>query len=174
MMLFPSYIDGKEREIIKETKEGQEVFYFENDEIIIRNFLPEDANAWCICMHPEFIRIPVLKKKEILKDIRRRINEDLNPEYSSDDILEYTLMLTRKNGKMFGTLALKEFPAKGKQQCRTVIKLWIRDSKDRLEIKTLEALRQLRDEYYWYDNIMIQNADYSEISLDEEIMKKNR
>ena len=171
MKLLPSIINGRERDLIKETEDGQEVFYYEDENLIIRNFLPEDATAWCVCMHPEFIRTPILKRKEILKDIRRRINMDLNPKLSSEKILEFTYMLNRKNGRMFGTLYLKEYPRTDKMEERTVMKLFIKDTKEQLELKTLKALKNLQEKYHWYDNITICQDNNIEISLDDMLKK---
>lgn len=99
MKFLPSYINGKERELYKETEDGQEIFYYEDNNLIIRNFVPEDANAWCCYMHPDFLKRRPNEKKYIIKDIKERIKRDLNPEYSSDDILEFTYCLSRKNGQ---------------------------------------------------------------------------
>lgn len=172
MRLLPSYLGEKERELYKETESGQEVFYYEDDNIIIRNFLPEDATAWCVCMHPEFIRMPILRRKEILKDIRRRIETDLNPEYTSDDVLEFTYMLCRKNGKMFGTMVLKEAPIGENKNIKLMITLFIKE-KDNYKLKkeTLGALKVLRDKYCWYDVITIHQNDDTEVSLDKELEK---
>lgn len=74
---------------------------------------------------------------------------------------------------MFGTMVLKEFPKKEEKEQRMRITLFI-NGKDKSILKknTLEALKALRDEYCWYENITIQqkNTD-EEISLDEEIKK---
>lgn len=173
MKFLPSYINGKERELYKETEDGQEIFYYEDNNLIIRNFVPEDANAWCCYMHPDFLKRRPNEKKYIIKDIKERIKRDLNPEYSSDDILEFTYCLSRKNGQMFGTMVLKEFPKKEEKEQRMRITLFI-NGKDKSILKknTLEALKALLDEYCWYENITIQqkNTD-EEIPLDEEIKK---
>ena len=39
MKFLPSYINGKERELYKETEDGQEIFYYEDNNLIIRNSL---------------------------------------------------------------------------------------------------------------------------------------
>ena len=173
MKFLPSYINGKERELYKETEDGQEIFYYKDNNLIIRNFVPEDANAWCFYMHPDFLKRRPNEKKYIIKDIKERIKRDLNPEYSSDDILEFTYMLSRKNGQMFGTMVLKEFPKKDEKEQRMRITLFINGKDKSILFKnTLEALKVLRDEYCWYENITIQpkNSD-EENPLDEELKK---
>jgi len=145
MKFLPSYINGKERELYKETEDGQEIFYYEDNNLIIRNFVPEDANAWCCYMHPDFLKRRPNEKKYIIKDIKERIKRDLNPEYSSDDILEFTCCLSRKNGQMFGTMVLKEFPEKEEKEQRMRITLFI-NGKDKSILKknTLEAIKALQ------------------------------
>ena len=70
-------------------------------------------------------------------------------------------------------MVLKEFPKKEEKEQRMRITLFI-NGKDKSILKknTLEALKALRDEYSWYENITIQqkNTD-EEIPLDEEIKK---
>jgi len=172
MKLLPSYINGRERELYKETEDGQEVFYYEDKNIIIRNFLPEDATAWCVCMHPEFIRTPISRRREILKDIRERINRDLDPEPTCEGVLVFTYMVARKNGKMAGTICVKEYPGTDNEDQRTVVVLYLKDKKENMELKTLEAFKRLQEEYCWYDRIFISNESGSEeVPLDEKIEK---
>ena len=80
-------------------------------------------------------------------------------------------MLNRKNGRMFGTLYLKEYPRTDKMEERTVMKLFIKDTKEQLEFKTLKALKNLQEKYCWYDNITICQDNNIEISLDDMLKK---
>lgn len=146
-----------EQTIIRTIK-GKEGFFFQKDELIIRELSVDDIEAFMKCLR-NLVNVNEEDERNYLTDLISQ------RDVEKDD--KFILLVTSKDGEIIGFLKFNLIPES--YYCDTEIRVYLKDQRtiDEEGPNVLKAIRFVHEEYGLFDQIYFMDDENNRVDIEQ-------